>query len=101
LKIRQEPTQTAKQIGLAPKGSTLELLEEIGDEITISGATGKWSKVKYKGKTGYAFGGFLVVDKQVDLSSFNGVFGQVIRKNEQLTCRPQCSVYCRKHNNST
>ena len=42
-----------------PWKEKVEMLEETGNAVTISGATGKWTKIKWNDKTGWAFGGFL------------------------------------------
>ncbi len=60
LNMRASPDLNAKKIGLIPYGEKVQLIEETGDAITISGATGKWSKVEWKDKTGWVFGGFLI-----------------------------------------
>jgi uncharacterized protein YgiM (DUF1202 family) len=60
LNMRAAPDLKAEKIGLIPYGEKVKLIEETGDRITISGATGKWSKVQWKGKTGWVFGGFLI-----------------------------------------
>jgi uncharacterized protein YgiM (DUF1202 family) len=63
LNMRDAPNLNAKKIGLIPYGEQVLLVEETGNRITISGATGKWSKITWKGKTGWVFGGFLAVDE--------------------------------------
>jgi hypothetical protein len=59
LRMREKPDASAKQVGLVPEGEKVVFLEETGSDITISGATGKWSRVKWGDKTGWVFGGFL------------------------------------------
>jgi len=60
LNMRDSPNLKAEKISLIPYGEKVLLIEETGDLITISGATGKWSKIKWKGKIGWVFGGFLI-----------------------------------------
>lgn len=68
LRLRDKPTtKDSKVIGLIPYGERVDLLEETGNEMKIDGANGKWSKVKWLNKTGYAFGGFLSGNKPVAL----------------------------------
>ncbi len=62
LRMRDAPDITGNKIAVIPRGDIVELLEESGERITISGATGKWSKVSWKNKTGWVFGGFLSTD---------------------------------------
>ena len=59
LRMRETPDQKGEVMVVIPEGDKVELLETTGDEMTISGATGKWSKVKWKEKSGWVFGGFL------------------------------------------
>jgi len=59
LRMRDNPDQKSQIIVVIPEGEKVELLEVTGDEVTISGATGKWSKVRWKYKSGWVFGGFL------------------------------------------
>ncbi|MEM7184876.1 MAG: SH3 domain-containing protein [Spirochaetota bacterium] len=60
LVLRQKPKRRSNRITTLPYASKVEILQEFGEEKTISGATGKWLQVRYKGKKGWAFGGFLV-----------------------------------------
>jgi len=59
LNMRDAPKLNAKKIGLIPCGEQVLLIEETGRLITISGATGRWSKIKWKGRIGWVFGAFL------------------------------------------
>ncbi|MBN2077389.1 MAG: SH3 domain-containing protein [Spirochaetes bacterium] len=59
LRMREAPSETAKIIILIPHGSEVSFLEEQGREMTIGGAKGKWTKISWKGREGWAFGGFL------------------------------------------
>ncbi len=62
LKVRQEPNAKGKVITTLKDGSSVGVLEEVGDPVTISGATGKWMKVVQGKFTGWVFGGFLVTN---------------------------------------
>lgn len=59
LRMRDKPDTTGNKLGTIPTGTKVDLLEETGKDMTIAGATGKWSKVKWGDKTGWVFGGFL------------------------------------------
>gem|GEM_PF-4347819 len=59
LRMRMSPDLKAKRICTIPYAEEVILLEEKGEVIVISGEKGKWSKVKWEGKTGWVFGGFL------------------------------------------
>lgn len=62
LQMMDVPDISGYKITVISKGQIVELLEESGEMITISGTTGKWSRVKWKNKTGWVFGGFLSTD---------------------------------------
>lgn len=59
LRMREKPDTGAAVVDTVPEGEAVEFLEETGNDVTISGATGKWSRIKWKGKSGWGFGGFL------------------------------------------
>ena len=58
--LREEPSVKAKSIVLIPQGAKVKVLKEESETVTISGATGKWTQVKFRDEEGWAFGGFLV-----------------------------------------
>ncbi len=61
LRMREAPGTKSKKIITIPYEEEVIFIEELNKEITISGAIGKWTKVKWKRKniTGWVFGGFL------------------------------------------
>ena len=59
-RMRDVPNLTGEKICVIPYGEKVLVKKEIGDEITLSGATGKWCQVVWKKKQGWVFGGFLV-----------------------------------------
>jgi len=59
LRMREKPDTNASVLETIPEGEKVEFIEETGNDMTISGATGKWSKIKWRDKTGWGFGGFL------------------------------------------
>jgi|GEM_PF-4292998 len=59
LRMREAPNEKAKKIVTIPYGEEVIFIEETGDEITVSGATGRWTRIEWNGKTGWVFGGFL------------------------------------------
>jgi hypothetical protein len=63
LVMRETPDTSGKKIGLIPMDEEVTLLEEKGEAVTIAGKKGKWSKVTWKDKTGWVFGGFLKKDE--------------------------------------
>lgn len=71
LNMRDSPSLKAKKIGLIPHGEKVLLIEETGNLITISGVTGKWSKIKWKGKMGWVFGAYLTSNKITGETSDN------------------------------
>lgn len=61
LNLREKPNQNSKIIGKLDNGIRISWDER--DEIpkieTVSGLSGKWTKLKFKEKTGYFFNGFI------------------------------------------
>jgi len=62
--LRDQPTAQGEKIIVAPDRVNVEVVEECDmldktKEKQIEDKTGWWIKVKYKGKTGYVFSGFL------------------------------------------
>lgn len=66
LRMRDKPSTDGNKIVTIPDSSEVWVIEETGDEITISGKTGKWAKVKYKGDAGWVFGGFLETEIKLE-----------------------------------
>lgn len=60
LRVRDAPGLYGKPIDLMPYGTDVYCIEESGEEITISGATGRWTKIAYQGGEGWTFGGYLL-----------------------------------------
>jgi hypothetical protein len=63
LRMRSSPDLAGKVVTVIPDGSTVLKVDEKPAVLTISGATGKWTKVEYrqgdKVNSGWVFGGFL------------------------------------------
>lgn len=59
LRMRIAPDLSQRQIETIPFNGKVTLLEESGEVLTIAGATGRWSRVNWKGLEGWVFGGFL------------------------------------------
>jgi len=59
LVMRDAPDKQGKPLGNIPNGEIVALVETIGDESVIAGKKGKWTKITWESKTGWAFGGFL------------------------------------------
>ncbi len=88
LNMRVSPELKAKKIGLIPYGEQVLLMEETGNLITISGATGKWSKIKWKGKIGWVFGAYLT-SKAVGIPSA----GQIVPLPAGIVVGKDSKVY--------
>lgn len=63
--LRAAPGKTGKKVIAVPTGAMLELVNNCAslneaNVVQIGDRTGTWIKVKYKGKVGYVFGGFLM-----------------------------------------
>lgn len=59
LRVRDSAGTEGTKLGLIPYGEKVTLIEESGEEQTIFGTTGKWSRVKWNELDGWVFGGFL------------------------------------------
>lgn len=59
LRMRDKPGVDGEKIVTIPYRSRVTLLKELEEELTISEATGRWSRVKWKEYEGWVFGGFL------------------------------------------
>ncbi|MBS0618529.1 MAG: SH3 domain-containing protein [Spirochaetes bacterium] len=59
LTMRQTPDVRGKFIYSIPDRTVVKVLEETGDEISLGGAKGKWTRVVTGGHEGWVFGGFL------------------------------------------
>lgn len=59
LALRVAPGRKSNFIRAIPYGATVEVIDRFGPDDIARGIEGKWYKVAYRGKTGWAFGGFL------------------------------------------
>lgn len=59
LTLRQTPKEPYKTTTLLPYNAIVNVLEQTNELETHQGIMGKWCKVRYLGKEGYAFGGYL------------------------------------------
>lgn len=59
LRFREKPSIKGKVILTIPEGESIEAYNYVSDTETHDGKEGKWQRVKYKGKFGYVFSGFL------------------------------------------
>ena len=59
LRMRDKPDTNGAVLETVPEGEQVKFIQEAGDTITISGALGKWTRIKWKEKEGWGFGGFL------------------------------------------
>lgn len=73
LNMRKEPALNGEVVALVPNGSQVTVLEEKDAVIEIKGIKGKWTKISWNDKTGWAFGGFLK-------SGSSGSIGEVDEK---------------------
>lgn len=62
LVMREKPTTDADRVRVVGYLMKLRVLEEKEEAVTIGQVTGKWVKTRYKGKTGWMFGGYLSKD---------------------------------------
>jgi hypothetical protein len=73
LRMRSEPDLSSKTICVIPYTEKVLVKNEIGDEITLSGKTGKWCRVAWKNKEGWVFGGFLA-ERPIQLEETENTF---------------------------
>ena len=59
LNMREEPSPTGKKMLTIPYRQEVQKLEEKPESFTIDKTEGKWTKVTWKDKQGWVFGGFL------------------------------------------
>jgi hypothetical protein len=59
LNIRSEPSDKATIINKAPNGEKVKILGEDDKIVTVNGEKGKWLKIEYGGKIGWAWGNFI------------------------------------------
>jgi hypothetical protein len=71
LKLRAKPNQNGKHIVTIPYKQKVQIIKEKRKSQTIAGRTGKWTKVKWKTKSGWVFGGFLKIGKSKDKTKIN------------------------------
>ncbi len=66
IRMREFSDSDSDTITIVPRAAKVKLLEETGDDMIISGQTGKWSKIEWNNQTGWAFGGFLSEEELMD-----------------------------------
>jgi hypothetical protein len=59
LNLRRNPSQDGAVISVIPYGAEVLVLDESGGEETISGLTGRWTRVMRNRVVGWVFGGYL------------------------------------------
>lgn len=64
LRMRSAPSLKAEKLGVIPYGEQVILLEERGAVVEIAGANGRWSRVRWRDREGWVFGGFLSTVKR-------------------------------------
>lgn len=67
LRMRSTPSLQGKKLGVIPFGERVVLLEERGELLTIAGAKGRWSRVRWNENEGWVFGGFLAESCESDI----------------------------------
>lgn len=63
--LRDKPSKEGKKVSVAPQNARVEIVNNCSmlkqsTAVTIEGTSGYWVKIKYKGKEGYVFSGFLM-----------------------------------------
>lgn len=63
--LRDAPAVTGAALATLPHAAQVAVLDaDSGPAATIGGVSGRWTKVTYQGKTGWAFGGFLAITRK-------------------------------------
>ena len=60
LRMRTTPDLNSRIVVTIPNQSAVDVIEEKGEQVSVAGRNGKWTKISYNGKEGWVFGGFLV-----------------------------------------
>lgn len=60
LRMRKEPSETAEILLNVPDGSPVIILGYDDHTSIVNGETGKWCKIKFNDKTGWAWGSFII-----------------------------------------
>jgi hypothetical protein len=63
--IRSQPNLTGSVIGKLELHSEIEIIERAENFQTINGMTHYWYKIKYEDITGYIWGGFISISKEI------------------------------------
>lgn len=63
LYFRESPSLGSRALGLIPYGSRIRILEQLPEEKFLAGRHGKWSRIQWEEKEGWAFSGFLQRDE--------------------------------------
>ena len=59
LALRAAPGRKSKYITAMPYGAKVQVVDRFGPDDIARSVEGKWYKVSYRGRAGWAFGGFL------------------------------------------
>lgn len=81
LVMRQAPDTGSAKVSLIPYGEEVEVIEEQGSSVEISGVSGKWTKVAWKGNSAWVFGGFL---KEKEINSPDSAIDRYYRMGNTL-----------------
>ncbi len=84
LRVRDNASLNAKKIGLIPYNSKVIILEEKGEELTIAGKKGKWTKVKSREAEGWVFGGFLAHSMETGFEEKAEKLYNTLKENKSL-----------------
>ena len=59
LRMRDQPNLNGKKLDVIPYGERVNWVAENEETVFLAGTSGKWTKVKWEGKDGWVYGGFL------------------------------------------
>jgi hypothetical protein len=93
LRMRSEPSPEASTIITIPNNSKVLKIEETGEIKTISGKSGKWTKVKFNNTEGWVFGGFLEKSLMSAEKNQNNVSSLYVNSDIRLGCPDKNKKY--------
>ena len=85
LRVRDSAGLEGNVLGAIPYGEMVHLLDETGAVLTIQGASGRWTKVRWEKLEGWVFGGFL--DYALGLEHLDDSLMNKTFRKDDCSCR--------------
>jgi hypothetical protein len=75
INVRNSPESTAELVFKVPRNQLVTVCSAYASEVEeIEGVKSRWMEIRYRGKKGFAFGGFLSEEETYDLILTEGIF---------------------------